>query len=139
MLRALLADRFHLQVRHELKQLPVYEFVVAKGGAKLKESPASAPIGYSMSSGRINGHGIEIANLAHSLAGVAGRLIIDKTGLTGKYDIDLNWSGEDSSGTTDSGPSIFAALQEQLGLKLEPAKAAVDTIVVEHIEKPSEN
>ena len=141
MLQALLADRFRLKVRHELKPLPVYELVVAKGGPKLTESPANPSAGYgmSMSAGRISGHGMEIPSLAVSLSGVAGRLIVDKTGLTGKYEVELNWSRDDSPGSTDPGPSIFAALQEQLGLKLDPAKAPVDTIVIEHIEKPSEN
>jgi uncharacterized protein (TIGR03435 family) len=139
MLQALLADRFHLQVRHELKQLPVYELVVAKGGAKLKESDANAQSGYSVGGGHLSGKGVEIQSLAYTLSSVAGRVIIDKTGFTGKYDIELNWASEDSPGATDTGPSIFAAVQEQLGLKLEPAKATLDTIVVEHIEKPSEN
>ncbi len=141
MLQALLADRFHLKVRHELKPLPVYELVVAKGGPKLTESPpeASARYGMSMSAGRISGHDMKIPNLAVSLSGVAGRLIVDKTGLTGNYEVELNWSRDDNSGSIDSGPSIFAALQEQLGLKLEPAKAPVDTVVIEHIERPSAN
>jgi uncharacterized protein (TIGR03435 family) len=66
-------------------------------------------------------------------------LIVDKTGLKGKYDIDLTWSREEIPGSADNAPSIFAALEEQLGLKLEPARAPVDTIRVEHIERPSEN
>jgi uncharacterized protein (TIGR03435 family) len=141
MLQALLEERFHLKIHHELKQLPVYALVVAKGGAKLKESPAEIPGGYGMSmgAGHISGHGMEIPSLVISLSGVAGRLIVDKTGLTGKYEVELNWSLDDSTGSSDSGPSIFTAMQEQLGLKLESTKAPVDTIVIEHLEKPSEN
>lgn len=139
MLQAILAERFNLKIHHELKQLPVYQLVVAKGGPKLKESPADTSSGYSMSSGRLSGHGIAIESLIYSLSGVVGRLIVDKTGLAGKYDITLNWSMEDAPASSDPGPSIFTALQEELGLKLESTKAPVDTIVVEHLDKPSEN
>src|SRR5258708_2982790 len=109
MLQALLADRFRLKVRHELKPLPVYELVVAKGGPKLTESPPGASAGYGMSmgAGHISGHGMEIPSLSVSLSGVAGRLILDKTGLTGKYEVELNWSREDRPGATTSGHAIF--------------------------------
>ncbi len=143
MLQAVLAERFNLKIRRETKEIPVYALVIAKGGAKLKETPASTPMGYTMNSGSngqvLNGHGIEIESLVYGLSGNVGRLIVDKTGLTGKYDMDLKWSSEDSPGTGDSGPSIFTALQEQLGLKLESTKAPVETIAVEQIEKPSPN
>src|SRR5665213_1569209 len=141
MLQAVLAERFNLKIRRETKEIPVYALVIAKGGSKLKETPASTPMGYTMNSGSngqvLNGHGIEIESLVYGLSGNVGRLIVDKTGLTGKYDMDLKWSSEDNPGTGDSGPSIFTALQEQLGLKLESTKAPVETIAVEHIDKPS--
>jgi uncharacterized protein (TIGR03435 family) len=68
-----------------------------------------------------------------------GRTVVDKTGLTGNYDIDLKWTPDDQQGTPDAGPSLFTALEEQLGLKLVPAKGPVDKLVVDHVEKPSEN
>jgi uncharacterized protein (TIGR03435 family) len=143
MLQALLAGRFNLKIRRETKPIPVYALVVAKGGAKLKETPVNTPMDYAWNSGgngsTFSGHGIETGNLASNLSGTVGRLIVDKTGLTGKYDVELKWSSEDNPGSGDSGPSIFTALQEQLGLKLESTKAPVETIVVEHIDKPSEN
>jgi uncharacterized protein (TIGR03435 family) len=139
MLQALLADRFQLKIRHELKQLPVYQLVVAKGGPRVKETPSTVEMGYSVGSGHLSGHGIEIQSLTVSLSNIAGRLIVNKTGLTGKYDIDLAWSRETGPESGDTAPSLFTALQEQLGLKLESTKAPVETIVIEHIEKPSEN
>ncbi|MFZ0743207.1 MAG: TIGR03435 family protein [Terracidiphilus sp.] len=139
MMQAILAERFSLKIHHELKQLPVYQLVIAKGGPTLKESPSGAPMGYSVYSGRIKGQGIAIQSLAYSLSGTVGRLIVDKTGLTGKYDIDLKWSMDDAPAASDPNPSIFTALQEQLGLKLESTRAPVDTIVIEHLDKPSEN
>jgi uncharacterized protein (TIGR03435 family) len=140
MLQSLLADRFKLAVRREQKQLPVYNLVVAKGGSKMKEAPASEKgSGYSVGMGRLAGKAASIQSLAFSLSNQVGRLIIDKTGLAGKYDMNLTWAWNDQPGSADAGPSIFTALQDQLGLKLEPAKAPVDVVGVDHLERPSEN
>ena len=139
MLQALLAERFGLKVHRETKELPVYELVIAKDGAKLKETAEGKPGGYSMYPGKLEGNGIELGSLVISLQNSAGRIIVDKTGLKGRYDISLKWSANDDPNSGDSGPDLFTALQEQLGLKLQPAKAPVDTIVIEHIERPSEN
>jgi len=139
MLEAVLAERFNLKIRRETKEISVYALVVAKGGAKLKETPPNIPMGYTMKFGPslcvLSGHGIEIAALAQSLSGNAGRMIVDKTGLTGKYDMDLKWSPEENQSSDDSGPSIFTAVQEQLGLKFESTRAPMETIVVEHIDR----
>jgi uncharacterized protein (TIGR03435 family) len=78
-------------------------------------------------------------SVANSLSNETGRIVIDKTGLTGNYDLTLKWTPEQQRTADDSGPSVFTALEEQLGLKLVPAKGPVDTIVVDHIERPSEN
>lgn len=139
MMRELLADRFRLSVRMEEKDLPVYNLVIAKNGIKMKEVPPSENSGYRMGMGSINSKGMDVAALAASLSNPAGRKIIDKTGLTGKYEINLNWAWNDEPGSADAGPSIFTALQEQLGLKLEPAKAPIDVVLIDHIERPSEN
>jgi uncharacterized protein (TIGR03435 family) len=182
MMQGMLADRFKLKVHHETKELPVYALVVSKGGPKLKEADPNAPMpnapnGMKMPDGGPNGigmkmpegaprgngmmmmtpgsmtaRGIPIANLVNILTMQLHRQVVDKTGLTGKYDIDLKFGPEDgkammqgdsSAGagpvTTDSGPSIFTALEEQLGLKLDSTKGPVDTIVVEHLEMPSGN
>jgi uncharacterized protein (TIGR03435 family) len=144
MLQELLADRFKLKVHHETKELPVYALAIAKGGLKIKESQDAAGAGLTMRMGQnggwqIDGHGMAIESLTMSLTNEVGRLIVDKTGLTGKYDITLKWTPDSQQGTADSGPSIFAALEEQLGLKLESTKGPVDTIVVDHVEKPQAN
>ena len=139
MMQALLADRFKLRIRRETRELAVYNLVIAKGGIKMKEAPPTERSSYSMGLGRINGDAMQIDNLAFSLSNPVGRLIIDKTGLTGKYQVSLNWAWNDEPGSGDTGPSIFTALQEQLGLKLEPAKAPIDVVVIDHIERPSEN
>jgi uncharacterized protein (TIGR03435 family) len=77
--------------------------------------------------------------LAYSLSNDVGRVVIDKTGLTAGYDFTLRWSPDGEQETADSGPDIFAAVEEQLGLKLESAKGPVDTIVIDRIEMPSAN
>jgi uncharacterized protein (TIGR03435 family) len=139
MLQALLADRFKLRVHIETNNLPVYILVVAKDGPKMKQEPPSENSGYSMGLGGISSKGMEVSGLVISLSNPVGRKIIDKTGLTGKYEVNLNWASNDDPRSGDTGPSIFTALQEQLGLKLEPAKAPIDVVVIDHLERPSEN
>lgn len=142
MLQSLLADRFKLRVHYESTLQPVYELVLAKGGTKLKPLPADRKPGWGkFDRGELILHGRSIADFAHflSMSQSAGRTVVDKTGLTGKYDFDLKWTPDDQQGTADAGPSLFTALEEQLGLKLVPAKGPVDTLVVDHAEKPSEN
>ncbi len=143
MLRALLADRFKLKVHQETKILPLYQLVIAKGGPKLKESHASKTTTNGI--GRLTAQRMTMASLTRILTVVTDRLVVDKTGLTAEYDFDLRWTPDDlqeSAGEIPeavSGPSIFTALKEQLGLKLQPAKGPVDILVIDHIERPSEN
>jgi uncharacterized protein (TIGR03435 family) len=142
MLQSLLADRFQLRVHYESRIQPIYELVLAKGGFKLKPLPADHERGgMSGRPGEMILHGMSIADLARSLSmsNEAGRAVVDKTGLTGNYEIDLKWTPDDQQGTPDAGSTLFTALEEQLGLKLEPAKGPVDTLVIDHVEKPSEN
>jgi uncharacterized protein (TIGR03435 family) len=96
------------------------------------------------SPGRTKGYKLTAGDLAGSLSFFVGRLVLDKTGLTGTYDVDLEWTPErvqmQSLATSEeSPPSIFTALQERLGLKLESAKGPVKTLVIDHVERPSEN
>lgn len=136
LVRAILEDRFAMKFHVEKRVLPVYDLVVAKQGAKLK---ASAPNENGLSNygpGKISAKSTQMISLVVNISGAVGRVVIDKTGLTGNYDFDLTWAPNDEP---DSGPSIFTALQDQLGLKLEPAKAPVDVIVIDHLERPSEN
>jgi len=84
---------------------------------------------------------MSIEAFAHfmSLSNLAGRIVADKTGLAGNYDIDLKWTPDDQQSELDAGPTLFTALEEQLGLKLVPAEGTVETLVVDHVERPSEN
>jgi uncharacterized protein (TIGR03435 family) len=158
MQQSLLADRFKLKVHFETRALPIYALVVAKGGPKLKASemnpanpmetlkPKSLRI---MRAGSAAGVGVTMEMLAEILERQPeigeghGRMVADETNLPGLYDWTLHWTpwqakpGEASSDS--NGPSLFTALQEQLGLKLEPAKAQVEVVVIDHIEFPSEN
>jgi uncharacterized protein (TIGR03435 family) len=150
MIRQLLADRFKLAVHPETRQLPVYALVVAQNGPKLQ--PAKDPdAGTSLSSrrGQLTAKGVSSAQLAEkftrSLSDELGRIVIDKTGLTGRYDLTLKWTPDIGpapllNGEPDtSAPSIFTAIQEQLGLKFESTKGPVPVLVVDHAELPSEN
>jgi uncharacterized protein (TIGR03435 family) len=180
MVQALLADRFKLKATRQTKELPVYALVVAKGGVKMKEAPAPPPNpsgappplptpgsaprpGMIMMTGRgeVTGTAVPVASIANILSRqpeTGGRVVIDKTGLTGNYDWSLKWTpesggpmgggpggpggpgGGDSAPPPDaSGPSFFTAIQEQLGLKLESQKAPVEVVVIDHIEEPSAN
>lgn len=175
MLRSLLADRFKLVVRPDKREMPTYSLVPARAdgnpGAQLRRSdancsaPASAPsaplatgqippCGSLVGFGNLKARGTTLTALAAGLSIFAGRIVVDRTGLAGGYDVDLNWTpdqiprpagGGDQpvqvNGVTvdPNGPSLFTALQEQLGLKLESSKGPVDVLVVEHAEKPAED
>jgi uncharacterized protein (TIGR03435 family) len=131
------------------KELPVYELVLAKGGAKLKETTAEeAKRGSTNIEGRNHKSdgtftGITTKALATTLSGETGRAVLDKTGLTGSYDFTLTWANDDQPTAADadtaSGPTIFTALHEQLGLKLESSKGPVEVLVIDSVEKPGEN
>ena len=145
MIILLLEDRFHLKVHLEPKTKPIYNMVVARGGPKIKLSQEEI----HDNSWNINGENTNkvltskaatMTDLANALADEVHRPVIDKTGLTGHADITLKWS--DDVAAEAGGPniiSIFTAVEEQLGLKLQSAKGPVDTLVIDHIEMPSQN
>jgi uncharacterized protein (TIGR03435 family) len=139
MLQKVLADRFQLKVHHEVKDLPIYYLEVSKDGPKLKDAGIGAQGGSTWSSKKFTSDRTEIIGLANALSINLSRIVVDKTGLTGQYAINLHWTPDDKEETTDSGPSLFAAIEEQLGLKLVAAKGPVDTVVVDKVEEPSEN
>jgi uncharacterized protein (TIGR03435 family) len=157
MLQPLLADRFHLQLHRQTKELPVYELSLAKGGSKLKEgrcvgtpSPANPCGGTSGSTrGTLIGRAVSVQTMAKDLSGVLGQVVLDKTMFRGEYDFDLTWTPDetfargpgdaDAPAADPNGPSIFTALQEQLGLTLRSAKGLVDVLVIDRAELPDEN
>lgn len=138
MLRQLLADRFGLIFHRETKALVVYSLVVGKTGPKLKEGGTKGPYLSRPAPGKLVGTRASMAALTRALSGSLGRPINDETGLKGQYDFTLTWTPDEIVGDV-SGPSLFTALQDQLGLKLESKKAPVETIVIDHIGTPSPN
>jgi uncharacterized protein (TIGR03435 family) len=139
LLRHLLADRFHLKTHTEKRELTVYKLEVAKNGFLLKPSQSnSSQIHSSRGAGRnqISVVRIGIRQFAGMLGKSLGRIVQDGTGIAGDYDFTLTW---DPDGSSDSVPSLFAALQEQMGLRLESSKAIMDVLVVDSAEKASEN
>ena len=156
MLQQMLADRFHMTVHLQTEVLPIYEMIVSKGGPKIT---AVEPIGpdpdadknrifkgmsrgnMRVSNTELTAHDVPLDSLAYALSGRLSRTVVDKTGLKGKFDLSLTWSPDDeaTAAADSSAPSLFTALQEQLGLRLEPTKGPVETLVVDHVEKPSEN
>ncbi len=141
MIQSLLADRCKLKVHRETKESPVYDLVIAKGGLKMKvATPDEAPI-ENLSGTKLIVHAMSIDTLIDSvLSGTDGRLVLDKTGLgERKFDFELKWAPENrrAADPAGAGPSIFTALEEQLGLKLVPSKGQVQVLVIDHIEKPS--
>lgn len=151
MVRSLLEERFKLALHQGSREESIYELRVMQGGTKLAESKNAFPQGLFPGRGRVDGKATPISLLARYLAGQAGRVVVDKTGLPAKYDFTLSWTpdsgplpktseGADGERATDpDGPSIFTALQEQLGLKLQSARGPVEVLVIDHAEKPDVN
>jgi uncharacterized protein (TIGR03435 family) len=143
MIQSLLADRFGLKTHREQRELPIYELLTAKGGAKLTPTKSG---GLTINHGNsyFNGQGITMPLIAQELARDAGRVIIDKTGITERFDVDLRWQPDGEppvllNGQETNLPSLFTALQEQLGLRLEPAKGPVEVLVIDSVQQPTAN
>jgi uncharacterized protein (TIGR03435 family) len=140
-LQAMFADRFHLRFHRESRELPVYSLVVAKGGPKLTaHSGGGDPVtGIHSRSGkeRVNARKVSMKRLAEVLSQQTDRVVVDNTNLPGEYDFSLNWVSDLSA--DPEGASIFTAIQEQLGLKLESARVPAPIIVIDHVEKPDAN
>ncbi len=152
MLQALLKERFKLEVHRESKVLPVYALVQGKNGAKIKPVKAEGDSGVWNGIGKLTAKKLSMANFAQTLSGQMDRPVLDMTGLEGVFDFTLEYTnpnvqplsnGDAGAGPAPdlgSGPSLFTALQEQLGLKLESSKAPVEILVIDHAEKvPVEN
>jgi uncharacterized protein (TIGR03435 family) len=137
MARGLLTERFNLTLHRESKEMPVLALAVAKGGPRLQPSVGTGGPEVRGGRGRLVARKVTMGLLAAQLAGrVLDRAVLDRTGIAGEFDVDLEWTPDESP---DPGPSIFTALQEQLGLKLESQKGIVDVLVVDHVERPSAN
>jgi uncharacterized protein (TIGR03435 family) len=164
MVQTLLAERFHIRVSYQAREIPVYALVIANGRPKLTEStgpqlaggrgPLSGVI--ESKSGELEGINSPLDDFAavlDQMPEASDRVVVNKTGLTGNYDWRLKWTPEATAqdfsgandgtpppaGSDDSAPSLFTALQEQLGLKLQPQKGSVETLVVDSIDRPTAN
>jgi uncharacterized protein (TIGR03435 family) len=148
-MRAVLRDRFGLVLRVETRKMPVYALIQAKGGTKLSAAPGNGPAGFrnNAKAGHIDGTNAPIKMLTDFLASDLGRPVNDETGLTGFYAFKLEWDPQTESGAVSpdapsnasSRPSLFTALTEQLGLRLESKKGQAQVYVIEKIERPSDN
>ena len=166
-LQTLLRERFNLALHRERKELPVYELTVAKGGPKLPPpsciqrepgdltvAPGKTMMDYcgfgGFGRGRYQASNGSLAELADALGLPLGRTVVDKTGITGRFRMEFTFNPDSSpipfpdapanaAPTADLGPDIFTAIQEQLGLKLESGKGPVEVLVIDHVEKPSQN
>jgi uncharacterized protein (TIGR03435 family) len=141
MLQALLKERFQIAMHTEQREMQHYELVIGKNGPKLKEST----VGPAEASGAARLDGIKSNRMTlNKLAALLSRMtrmpVLDKTGLTGFYQFDLKYADERQPVENQVGPSVFTAVQEQLGLKLESKKSPVEVLVIDHAEKvPLEN
>jgi bla regulator protein blaR1 len=151
MIQLLLADHFKLTLHRETKELPVYALVVADSGPKLQtatpgdaypngiKGPGGRPVGtgyFEPEKGKVIFQGRPLSSLVQYLSDRLGRTVVDKTGLKGNYDFALQWA---PTSPESSSPSVMAAVQEQLGLKLEAQNTATEVLVIDRAEKPSEN
>jgi uncharacterized protein (TIGR03435 family) len=154
LVRSLVTERFKLEIHTETKDLPIYALVLAKNGPKLVAAGTES-IGANIrgSRGQLTCVKVSTSMLAQQLAARLGRNVVDKTGLSGDYDFKLEWQPDTGevpgkggdrppdaiNSDAPAGPSLFTALQEQLGLKLEAQKGPVEILVVDHAEKPPGN
>jgi len=151
MIKSLLADRFQLKLHPDTRELPIYNLVVGKNGPKLslwKDSPGPMVKGQR---GKLTCQKVSTAMLAKALTRRLDRTVTDLTGLTGDYDFTLEWTPDETQGprpteisdrqpgTSELGPSIFTALQEQLGLKLVAGRGPVEVLIIASAERPSAN
>ena len=165
LLQALLKDRFKLAAHDETRELPIFSLVAARSDKKLGPQltrstfdcaafmagphglpePGRTPnCATSIGPGSLSGKAIPMTQLATSLAPFVSRFTVDQTGLTGRFDVELTWAPDQvpsniQGNTQADGPSIFAALPEQLGLKLLSGKGPVAVLIVDHLEEPSAN
>jgi uncharacterized protein (TIGR03435 family) len=138
MLQALLEERFKLVIHRETKELPIYALVAGKNGARFRavEDDGSAAQTGRGDGQQIKAHHISMKLLAATIQGYIGETVVDATGLTGLFDLNLDFNVDES--TSAEGPTIFEAVQ-RVGLRLEARKGPVEVVVIDHVEKPSAN
>ena len=161
MLQSLLHDRFHVSLHTEHREIPTFELAFVKVGPDLRQTPANASLAGDIRGidslvttsqpGFVEGKNFSMLQFARLLEGYTGHIVTDRTQLQGRYDFSLRWSPEElslnspkaeesaSTDTKDSAPSLFTALKEQLGLKLDARRSTTDVLVVDQAQRPEEN
>ena len=146
LMQKILLERFGLKLHHEQRELPVFALTVAKGGPRLTPDTSDPNGLMDQQNSNANGRDVEsltnasMPELAMILQFRVDRPVVDQTGLKGRYDLKLQWTTDEAqTPQPDAPPGLFTAIQEQIGLKLEPVKAPDDVLVIDHIERPSEN
>jgi bla regulator protein blaR1 len=148
LIQALLVERFHLRIHRETRELPIYSLVVGKSGPKLQATTADTGPTWNKTPGLLTGQKISMEMFATDLLEAQlDRVVTDHTGIKGEFDLRLTWAPVDMKAndadsplsTNPDGPSLFTAIQEQLGLKLESARGPVEILVIESAVSPSEN
>lgn len=138
MVQVLLAERFGLKFHNETQTLSAFDLVV-DGQSKLTESAIKNNKKSDMGRTTFRGTGLPLDVIAEQLSRVAGKVVVDHTNLTGSYDVKLEWSPDDGSAPDSNAPGFFKAIQEQLGLKLVPAKEPLEVLVIDAVEQPTAN
>ncbi|HXD72924.1 MAG TPA: TIGR03435 family protein, partial [Vicinamibacterales bacterium] len=163
MVQTLLAERFKLSVHRDTREMPIYLLTVAKGGIRAPRSVDGACVQFDPRNPprpgaprqpfcgnnltRVNSWiatAIDMDAAAGALVGVLGRKVINRTGIEGRFDIDVQWTPDQASdgaaaSNADAAPSLFTVLQEQLGLKVESSRGPVDVLVIDHVERPTDD
>jgi len=137
MMQRLLRDRFGMAVRRENKEARVYALSVVRGGPKLRP-PSRTDGNFTYRPGHILAEGLSMAALADRLSGPVFKLgvpVLNRTGLAGAFDFTIDWTPDETLAERGPGPSLFTALQEQLGLKLQASKAQVEVLIIDRIER----
>jgi uncharacterized protein (TIGR03435 family) len=142
MMQSLLADRFALKVKQGQRIIPVLALVITKSGQKLTLANAKEPNSLSARNSHLSATSASMADLADFLTGqveTEGRVVVDRTGLTGNFDFKLDWTRDRGNGIPPDAqfPGLFTALRDQVGLQLKPDKAAVDVVIVESSKEPA--
>jgi uncharacterized protein (TIGR03435 family) len=158
-MQTLIEDRFHLKVHRETREMGIYSLVLGRNGVENAPAihpapdgdcgkiirPDQAPAdrtpcgGESVNAGKITGHSTNMSELATNLAMMVDTSVVNRTGLEGSYDLTLTWTPDQARTPDDTGPSLFTALQEQLGLKLEAGKGPVEILVIDSAERAAVN
>jgi uncharacterized protein (TIGR03435 family) len=139
MLQTLLADRFQLRLRHDTQERQMLALIVDKNGLKIKESAPETSTSMRLGNGQVTATKLPISQLAISLSTLLKQPVVDKTGLKGLYDYALRWTPDEAPASDQNTPSLFTALQKQLGLKLQSQKNDLEVLIIDQVKRPSEN